>query len=150
MSRKSSPMLRFYGVMSILLATSLSFMMVISQQIGKLSNAPQFAYIAVCGSKTDIFLADFNTHVIVPMTPDGAGKGNILWSPNGEFLAYTTSIGIRMITPDGEIEAVTQVADYNIQWIDDSHLLFQRRDDEQGISYDPFIIDIETDEVQPS
>jgi dipeptidyl aminopeptidase/acylaminoacyl peptidase len=143
-------MLSLWFVITLVCVFSLLLAMSGALMIGQNADVSLFAYVAVCGTRTDIFLADFNRRLAVPLTFDGAGKGNIQWSPNGDFLAYTTSVGIHMITSTGDIERVTRVADYNIQWIDDTHLLFQRRDEEQGVRYDPFIINIETNDVQPA
>lgn len=143
-------MLRLWLVITLIGFVSLTMAMSGVLMIGQNDDSSLFAYVAVCGTRTDIVLADFNRRLAVPLTFDGANKGDIHWSPNGDFLAYTTSVGIHMITSSGDIERVTRVADYNIQWIDDIHLLFQRRDEEQGVRYDPFIINIETDAVQPA
>lgn len=143
-------MLRLWLVFAMLCLSVLTLAMSGALLVGQVREAEFFAYVAVCGRGTDIYLADFSHRVSVPLTRDGASKGDIHWSPNGDYLAYTTSLGIHMITPAGYIEQVTQVADYNISWVDDKHLLFVRRDEQQGIWYDPFVINIETHEIQPS
>jgi hypothetical protein len=143
-------MLRLWLAIIIVCILSLTLAMAGALLVGQGRDTALFAYVAVCESRVDIFLADFNHRVSVPLTHDARNKGDIHWSPNGDFLAYTTSLGIRMITPTGDIEEVTQVADYNILWVDDRHLLFRRRDEQEGVWYDPFIIDIETHEIQPA